>query len=328
MGKITEWIQLRGVSWQARSVGKGFLALLFLILILLFMMMFTPDLSSRELIAKYAQSPSQFTEVNGLRIHFRDTGDRAAVPVVLLHGFGSSLHTWDEWAKVLEKTHRVVRLDLAGFGLTGATPEQDYSDRADVQRIFEFLNSLGIEKCILIGHSMGGRMAWNFSSQYPQRVIGLVLMAPDGFPMPGQRLGERPYDVGFMGELIQFILPKFLVKKSIEPAFYDAKKVDDALTQRYYDLLRAPSVRQAILQRMRQTINSDPTERLKKITSPTLLLWGKSDRMIPSENSQDYLRWIAHSRAIILPKSGHLLQEENPQVGLNCVLEFIHNELR
>ncbi len=292
------------------------------------MMIFTPDLSQRELVAKYAKLPSQFIEVNGLKVHYRDTGERSAPVVVLLHGFGSSLHTWDEWSKVLEQTHRVVRLDLAGFGLTGQAPGQDYSDQADVQRILDFLDAMGIERCILLGHSMGGRMAWNFASQYPHRVRALILMAPDGFPLPGQRTGQRPYDVGPVADLIKFVMPKFLVRKSIEPAFFDAQSIGEELIQRYYDLLRAPTVRESILQRMRQTVNSDPVERLKKITAPTLLLWGERDRMIPSSNSLDYEKALPNSKTVILPKASHLLQEENPEVGLKSVLDFINMELR
>jgi pimeloyl-ACP methyl ester carboxylesterase len=291
-------------------------------------MIFTPDLSQSELVAKYAKWPSQFIEVNGLKIHYRDTGERTAEPLVLLHGFGSSLQTWDDWSKVLEQSHRVVRLDLAGFGLTGQAPGHDYSDQADVQRIVDFLNALGIERCILIGHSMGGRIAWNFASQYPNRVRALILMAPDGFPLPGQRVGERPYDVGSIADLIKFVMPKFLVRKSLEPAFFDARSVSEELLDRYYDLLRAPTVRESILQRMRQTVNSDPQERLKRITTPTLLLWGERDRMIPSSNSLDYERALPNSKTVILPKASHLLQEENPEVGLKSVLNFINTQPR
>ena len=291
---------------------------------LLFMIFFTPDLNRHDLEATYAQAPSQFIEVKGLRVHYRDTGDKNRSTVVLLHGFGSSLHTWDAWSGVLEKNHRVVRLDLAGFGLTGESPDHNYSDAADTERLSEFLNALGVSDCILLGHSMGGRIAWNFASTYPERIRRLVLMAPDGFPVSGQKLGEKPYDFGRLADLIQVVMPKFLVKKSLEPAFFNAEKVSDGLLNRYYDLLRAPTVRRAILDRMRQTVNSDPVARLHRITAPTLLLWGENDPMIPSSNSVDYQKALSHSQTVILPKASHLLQEENPQLGLARVLEFIN----
>lgn len=305
------------------SVKKRILILISITLGSVFMIFITPDLSRQSLEDQYAQAPSQFINIKGLRVHFRDTGERTAPVVVLLHGFGSSLQTWDEWSSVLDKNYRVVRLDLPGFGLTGATPEHDYSDRADVERLADFLNAIGVSRSTVVGHSMGGRIAWNFASTYPSHVDRLVLIAPDGFPAPGQTLGERPYDVGWLGDLIQFFMPKFLVKKSLEPAFFDASNVKDELLDRYYDLLRAPLVRQSILQRMRQTVNSDPVDRLKNITSPVLLLWGEVDRMIPCVNSQDYSRALAHSRTVILPEAGHLLQEENPQIALKVMLDFL-----
>ena len=120
-------------------------------------------------------------------------------------------------------------------------------------------------------------------------------------------------------------MPKFLVKKSLEPAFFDPSVMNDNLLERYYDLLRAPTVRDAILERMKQTINSDPVPKLKKITASTLLLWGESDRMIPCSNSADYRRVLAFSQSIIMPKASHLLQEENAQISLAHVLEFINS---
>ncbi len=287
------------------------------------MIFFTPDLDRQEAEQRYAQPPSQFINVKGLRVHYRDTGDKNAPALVLLHGFGSSLQTWDEWAKVLEKNYRVIRLDLPGFGLTGASFEHDYSDKADVERVEDFFKAIGVNQSTVIGHSMGGKIAWNFASTYPEQVQRLILIAPDGFPVPGQALGKKPYDVGMIGDVIQFIMPRFLVKKSLEPAFFDSSKLSDALLNRYYDLLRAPTVRQAILQRMRQTVTTDPVERLKKINAPTLLLWGQEDQMIPSTNSNDYAKVLSHCQTVVLTKAGHLLQEENPQIALKVVVEFL-----
>jgi pimeloyl-ACP methyl ester carboxylesterase len=305
------------------GLKKVVVLLIFFILSFIGMLFLTPDLNRIDLERAYAQAPSQFIDVKGLRVHYRDTGIKSGTPIVLLHGFGSSLHTWEEWSKELERNHRVIRMDLAGFGLTGADPYRNYSDTSDVQRLLDFVDLLGLNNFILVGHSMGGRIAWNFASQYPNRVGKLVLMAPDGFPVPGQRLGDKPYDVGRLADLIQFFLPKFLVKKSVQAAFFDPSLVTDELVNRYSDLLRAPTVRLAILDRMRQTVNSDPRDRLRRITASTLLLWGEGDQMIPSSNSLDYQETIGHSSVVVMSNAGHVLQEENPHRGLSHVLEFI-----
>ena len=303
-----------------------FLVTALFIFALIIMFFLTPDLSREDLELKYAQSPSQFRVINGLRVHYRESGPSTAPAIVMLHGFGSSLQTWDAWSKALESSHRVIRMDLTGFGLTGAAPDGNYSDEADVMRLDQFINALGVQAFTLMGHSMGGRIAWNYASAYPAKVSRLVLLAPDGYPPQGQKIGDKPYDVGPIAEVIQWVMPKFLVKKSIEPAFYNPKLINDALVERYYDLLRAPTVRQAILARMRQTINSDPVERLKKIQAPTLLLWGQGDVMIPSRNSEDYEKAIKNAKVVVFPKAGHLLQEENPDLALAHVVEFISDK--
>lgn len=321
--------KVKRVIWfktsMKRNVQKKYAVVFFLLLIFLFSIMFflTPDLHREDLEARYAKAPSQFEVIHGLRVHFRDTGPRAAPAIVMLHGFGSSLQTWDEWSKLLESDYRVIRMDLAGFGLTGAVGDGNYSDEADVERLEQFIQARGIQEFTLMGHSMGGRIAWNYASVYQHRVKSLVLLAPDGYPPKGQKVGEKPYDVGPIAEVIQWVMPKFLVKKSIEPAFFNRHLISDGLVQRYYDMLRAPTVRQAILARMRQTVNSDPKERLKKIQAPTLLLWGQEDLMIPCENSDDYLRAIRQAKVEIFPRSGHLVQEENPSLGLVRVIDFL-----
>ena len=93
--------------------------------------LYTPDLRRSDLEARYARGPADFIEGSGMRLHVRDTGPRDAPAVVLLHGLGASLHTWEDWANALPEL-RVIRFDLPGFGLTGADPSGDYSDKRSV----------------------------------------------------------------------------------------------------------------------------------------------------------------------------------------------------
>ena len=170
-------------------------------------------------------------------------------------------------------------------------------------------------------------MAWGLAASQPERVKALVLMAPDGFPAT-KDIGTKPYAVpGIMG-VIKYSLPKFLVRKSIEPAFFNPSALDDSLVDRYYDMLRAPGVRAAILERANQTIYTDPVPRLKKITAPTLLIWGEEDQMIPSRNAKSYSNVLLQSQTVFLPKLGHLVQEEQPERALKNVTEFLNSALK
>jgi pimeloyl-ACP methyl ester carboxylesterase len=157
-------------------------------------------------------------------------------------------------------------------------------------------------------------------------VKALVLMAPDGFP-DTKDIGSKPYAMPSIMGVIKFSLPKYLVRKSIEPAFFDASALSDSLVDRYYDMLRAPGVRAAILERANQTVYTDPVSRLKKITAPTLLIWGEHDQMIPSSNAQSYANVLSTSKTVLLPKLGHLIQEEQAQIGLAQVSEFLNSAL-
>jgi len=287
--------------------------------------LWTPDLGRAELEKKYATPNTHFADIGGYRVHFHDSGPKDAPILLMLHGFGSSLQTWDAWTESLNKQYRVVRLDLPGFGLTGPSPMNTYADSDDVKLVTNFLNQLQIHEFTLIGHSMGGKIAWNVAASHPLLVKRLILLAPDGYSNP-EDMGVKPYALPSFFHLMKYCLPKFVVKKSLEPAFFDANALTDDLTVRYHDFLRAPGVRGAIIERANQTVNTDPVERLKKITAPTLLLWGASDQMIPSDNALRYERALVNSTTVILPKQGHLLQEERPQEGLLKVLEFLNTD--
>jgi pimeloyl-ACP methyl ester carboxylesterase len=284
--------------------------------------LWTPDLGRSELERRYGSSSLPTVEVDGMKVYYKDTGSKDAPVLLLLHGFGSSLQSWDDWSVHLESKYRVIRLDLPGFGLTGGSPISDYSEEKDVAFLTHFADKLQIHNLSVIGHSMGGKMAWSFAASNPGRIKALVLMAPDGFP-EAKDIGTKPYEMPAIMGLMNYFLPKYFVKKSLEPAFADVTALDDALLNRYYDFLRAPGVRRAILDRSNQTIYTDPVSRLKSISAPTLLIWGEQDQMIPSSNAKNYSNFLSNSTTVIIPNLGHLLQEEQPQKGLLQVIKFL-----
>lgn len=109
----------------------------------------TPDRSRIALEAKYLNSPNDYLTVEGIRLHLRDSGPRDARSVILLHGFGSSLHTWEPWARSLSDKYRVVRYDLPGFGLTGPDPTGDYTDERGMDILAALMDKLAIQRASL-----------------------------------------------------------------------------------------------------------------------------------------------------------------------------------
>lgn len=283
---------------------------------------YTPDRSRHFLTAKYAVAPSEFADVKGARLRFKDTGARDAPAIILLHGFGASLETWEPWAAQLSKTYRVIRFDLPGFGLTGSDPLGDYSDQRACALLAEFLHHLGIAKASIIGNSLGGKIAWNFAVNFPAMVSSLILISPDGFSSPGFEYG-KPAKLPFILKLLPFVMPRSMLRMNLAVAYADPKKLSNEILSRYDDMMRGPGNRKAMLARMQQVILQPPEPLLRKITTPTLILWGEKDRMIPFSNAADYLRQIPHAQLVSLPSLGHVPFEEAPENSLPPVQAFL-----
>ena len=169
--------------------------------------LWTPDRDRVAMEAKYANSPDDFVEVAGIRLHVRDSGPKAAPAVILLHGFGASLHTWEGWAKTLSRDMRVIRFDLPGSGLTGPDPRGDYTDARALEILLALMDRLGIARASLVGNSIGGRIAWAFAARVPARTDKLVLVAPDGFASPGFEYGKAPAVPSFLAAM-RYVLPQ------------------------------------------------------------------------------------------------------------------------
>ncbi|NKE48445.1 alpha/beta fold hydrolase [Roseomonas frigidaquae] len=289
-----------------------------------------PDRPRAVLEARHAAAPSAFMELDGLRLHLRDTGPRSAPlsgpddapALILLHGFASSLHTWEDVAALLEDRLRVIRLDLPGFGLTGPDPSGDYSDARAIRLIAALMDRLGVRQAHLLGSSMGGRIAWRFAAAESGRVAKLVLMAPDGFASPGQGYGTAAR-VPLLMRVLPYTLPDRLLRASLEPAYGDPSALTTERFARYRDMLLAPGVRQAILDRMAGHMLPPPEPLLASIQAPVLLLWGERDAMVPASHAADYQRVLADSRLVVLPGLGHVPMEEAPEAVAAALRRFL-----
>jgi len=242
--------------------------------------LWTPDKSRSILQAKYLNAPGDIVEILGTHLHVRDSGAKTSPAIILLHGFGSSLQTWDAWASVLQNDHRVVRFDLPGSGLSEPDPTGDYTDARTLALIGALMDRLQIDQASVIGNSIGGRIAWKFAAEYPQRVRKLVLISPDGFRKRRLWLWRQAHRPG--QHQTDAIFPAQNACSSIDRvSLWQSSALTEETLDRYYDLMRAPGVRQAMIERMEQTVLLDPEPLLRKISAPTLLVWGEKDALIP-----------------------------------------------
>ncbi len=284
--------------------------------------LYTPDKSRASLEALYLRQASDMLTVAGIQIHVRDDGPKDAPAIILLHGFGSSLHTFDPWAEALKADYRVIRLDLPGSGLSPPDPTGDYTDARSIALILVLMNQLEIGKATLVGNSIGGRIAWNMAVDHPERVEKLVLISPDGFASPGFAYGEAA-DVPGVMKAMRFTLPKSAIRPNLTASYGDPKQLNEATVKRYHDLMLAPGGRAALLQRMEQTVLVDPATRLPQIKAPVLLLWGRKDRLIPFSNSADYTALLPDSRLVAFRSLGHVPMEEDPAQSLSPLRDFL-----
>ncbi|NCP65681.1 MAG: alpha/beta hydrolase [Paraglaciecola sp.] len=285
-----------------------------------------PDRSVEQLSARWAKPPSQFIAINGMQVHLRDEGPvDDPRPIVLLHGTSSSLHTWDAWVDALKGEHRVIRFDLPGFGLTGPEPTGLYAIEHYAAFVVAVLDQLGVEQVTLGGNSLGGYIAWATTVLYPQRVVQLILVDASGYPFEAESLplAFKIAQTPILNKLMRFVLPRSVVKRSVENVFGDPALVTPALVDRYFEISTRAGNRGALVARFEQTQPGEFSSRVKEITVPTLILWGQLDHLIPVSLAERFHQDIANSRVAIFAELGHVPQEENPQVTVNALKRFL-----
>ena len=273
------------------------------------------------LIEKYTNKHSKFMPLDGNRIHYRDEGQGEVI--VLLHGTASSLHTWDSWVPELSKQYRVIRMDLPGFGLTGPDQENQYEVEDDIAFLSDFLAQLSLDSVHLVGSSLGGRIAWEYSLAHPNQVKSLTLMNALGYPQerwpPAIELAQWP----LMDKIMAHVSPRFLYETGLKEVYFNAAQVTDEVVDRYYELSRYPGNLDAFPRRVKARLDTD-ADKITQVSVPTLILWGREDIYFPVENALRFHQDIKNSSIYIYPNVGHLPMEEAPSRSLTDFLNFMH----
>lgn len=285
-----------------------------------------PDRSVDKLAVRWAQPPSTWLDVAGMRVHVRDEGPRKdPYPIVLLHGTSASLHTWDGWTAALQGQRRVIRFDLPGFGLTGPHPAHDYSIAAYVQFVTQVLDAMGVRTFVLAGNSLGGHIAWATAVAQPQRVSQLILVDSAGYPLVSQSvpIGFQLARLPGMGHVMEYVLPRGVIQSSLRNVYGDAAKVTPALVDRYYELTLRSGNRAALRDRFQQGLSGD-TDGLKTLKIPSLVIWGAQDRLIPLDNAQKFVRDLPNASLVVFDDLGHVPHEEDPRRTVDAVRAFLN----
>lgn len=319
-----------------RRVALWLLGLLIAAVGVVLVVSWAPDVPVDQLKARWAQFPSTFVEVQGMAVHLRDEGPRegaahapdGADPVVLLHGTSASLHTWQGWTDRLSVNRRVIRFDLPGFALTGPHPQDDYTIDAYVRFVHAMLDHLKVQRVVLGGNSLGGQIAWAFARAAPERVGRLILVDATGYtPQPqlmplGFRLAQKPA----LSPVFERLLPTVVIEQTVRDVYGNPALVTPELVELYRDMTLRAGNRRALSIRMRAGYQGNEAD-IRALKTPTLILWGGKDRLVPPSRADDFERDIKGARKIVFPTLGHVPHEEDPAVTVSEVMEFLDGGL-
>ena len=282
------------------------------------------EIGKNKLVEKYTNSASKFMLLEGHRIHYRDEGKGEVI--VLLHGTASSLHTWDKWVQVLSKEYRVIRMDLPGFGLTGPDKADRYEVVDDINFLNKFLAQLNIKKMHLVGSSLGGRIAWEYSLLHAGQVESLSLMNALGYPQeswpPPIEMAQWP----IMDEIMTHVSPRFMYKTGLKDVYFDKHQVTEKVVDRYFELSRFPGNLEAFPKRVKARLDQD-SNKISQISVPTLIMWGREDKYFPVESAIKFHEDINDSTIYIYAGVGHLPMEEVPNQSVANFREFIDTHI-
>ena len=272
-----------------------------------------------------SQATSRYATINGLRMHYVEWGDTQATAIVCLHGLRAYGHWFDELATVVSDRYRVLALDQRGRGETDWAADGDYTREAYVSDVEAFVETLQLDRFILIGHSMGGLNAIHYAARHPERVLalGILDIGPEVDPAGMQRiraeLGETP--AGFDSwqaakAFLQMRHPKASEENRQTRLTWMLKEgADGRIAWRIDQAIFDPNLKP-----------DDPQQTwdlLSQIRCPTLILRGGESDVLSVDTCQKMLTRIPDGRWVEIPGAGHMVIEDNPEACNAALLDFL-----
>lgn len=266
-----------------------------------------------------ANRPGEVVIVDGVGVHYVEKGRRDAPAIVMVHGFGGHTFSFRHQIAAFSSQYRVVAIDLKGFGYTERQAGGDYSLTGQAQLLLGTMDALGIERAVLVGHSMGGEVVMRAAAMAPDRVEKLILVAS----VPGDRLPTLPR-IGFMRP-VAMAATRLLSISAWRRMFYDRSKLDlTAIRNAYLAPLRIEGTEDALWD-MYADARRDKPIAYKRITAPVLILWAEKERVLPfASRSLKLLRkHFPNAEVVTVPETGHLVLEENPAAANAAIRRFL-----
>lgn len=269
-----------------------------------------------------AGAPGSFVELPQGICHFQKAGPDTARTVVLVHGFSSPYYIWDPTFKALvENGFRVIRFDLFGRGYSDR-PDGTYNKEFYTRQINELLLALNLRETIdIIGLSMGGPIATEFTVAYPEKVKKVILIDPvheaaDISVLKTPLIGEYLMNVYFGPSL----------SKSQLDVFYRPAGFTD-LQEKFSIQLKFKGYKKALLSTLRFYMNEDKLpvyQKLEQLQKPVMLIWGEEDIKVPYFGNER-IREILDCKFLSVTEAGHLPHYERPVIVNKGIIDFLND---
>ncbi len=272
-------------------------------------------------LAKQIQLQSIFTSFSAESIPtaYVQQG-KGSTPILLLHGFDSSLLEFRRLMPLLAETQEVYAVDLLGFGFSDRLPNLPYGAAGIKTHLYYFWKTVIQKPVILVGASMGGAAAIDFSLAYPELVKKLVLLDSAG-------LAKQPVIGKFMFPPLDYWATEFLrnrkVRKNISKAAYYDKSFASVDAQICAALhLQCPNWNQALIAFTKSGGYGSFINKIKDISQPTLIVWGKQDKILGIKDAGKFAKFIPNNKLVWIDKCGHVPHLEKPQIVATEILNY------
>lgn len=277
----------------------------------------------RDMLRKRAGLVEKSVQVGDLTWPYLEAGPKDGEPVVLIHGFGADKDNWAMYAPQLVKKYRLISPDLPGFGENSHDPDLDYGMAAQAVRLKGFLDALGISKPHLGGNSMGGFLALQFAVDFPDHLTSLTLLDNAGITS-NENHSEIAEDAENGLNPLEIRSPDD-VKRMMAMVAYKPTPLPGQFRKVFYqEFAKNRDLHDKIYWQMVEDSNERSLDdRLHEVIVPTLIIWGKHDRLIDVSTVKVLTAGIKDAQAVILDKIGHIPMIENPALTAQHQLPFL-----
>ena len=270
----------------------------------------------------------KFVTANGMRFHYLEWGSAANPPMLLLHGFAQTCHSWDFVALGFSDDYRVIVLDQRGHGDSDWAADGDYSPETQQNDISAIVSEIGLEKFTLMGLSMGGRNSFTYAANNPDRVRALVIVdaGPQNMQQGTQNIRnfvQQDDELDSVDAFVERVLkynPRRAPEQIRGSIMHNLKQLPNGKwTWKYDKRLRRPGRR----------MGSDPeTEKrlwgyLEALQCPTLLVRGGASDIIAMDTADKMHAVIPNSQLATIEGAGHLVMGDSPAGFQGAVTEFL-----